>query len=235
MPLFVRWGAPHLGAIALTFLVPLLLVRWSRRVDSHARTLSIAWGFGLFIEEAVRIAWVIRTQHPPWYEMLPLQLCDVALIACVAACLWRQRLAYELAYFWGLAGTLQGLLTPELRDGFPAPHFWFFFLGHGGIIGAVFVLTFGAGLRPRWASVLRAFLAALVYAAVAVAANSALGTNYGFLRAKPAASSLLDFLGPWPWYIASLAGLGIVFFVALYLPWAAADRWWRAPGDARSH
>jgi hypothetical protein len=31
--------------------------------------------------------------------------------------------------------------------------------------------------------------------------NVVVGTNYGYLNAKPSAASALDLLGPWPWYL----------------------------------
>jgi uncharacterized membrane protein YwaF len=39
-----------------------------------------------------------------------------------------------------------------------------------------------------------------------------------FLRHKPGEASLLDLLGPWPWYIASAALLALVLFWALDAP-----------------
>ena len=44
------------------------------------------------------------------------------------------------------------------------------------------------------------------------------GTDYFFLRAKPADPSLLDFLGPWPWYILSTEGVALILFLLIYLP-----------------
>ena len=45
-----------------------------------------------------------------------------------------------------------------------------------------------------------------------------------FLRDKPGTSSLLDHLGPWPWYIGGAAALAIVLFAILDLPFRARRR-----------
>jgi hypothetical integral membrane protein (TIGR02206 family) len=223
---FVRWGPGHIGAILLTVAVPLLLAAWARRDPSGRRARWCAAGFAavLLIQAIQLFVWGRRGRATIWTDLLPMHLCDWALLACVVACLARRQLAFELAYFWGLAGTLQGLITPDLEFGFPSAHFFSFFVGHGGIIASVLFLVAALGFRPRWSSVARAYAGLLIYAVLAAGVNSVAGTNFGYLRAKPDVPSLLDHLGPWPWYIASLAAIGIVNFTLLHLPWAVADR-----------
>jgi hypothetical integral membrane protein (TIGR02206 family) len=53
---------------------------------------------------------------------------------------------------------------------------------------------------------------------MAAAVNLLTGSNYGFLRSNPALASLLDLLGPWPWYILWLEVLAVLLFTLLYLP-----------------
>lgn len=47
--------------------------------------------------------------------------------------------------------------------------------------------------------------------------------NYMFLKHAPLGGSLIDLLGPWPWYILSLVGVALVLFVIAYLPYAILD------------
>src|ERR1700687_4832787 len=82
----------------------------------------------------------------------------VLLVAGPAALCWRHRLAYELAYFWGLSGTLQALVTPDLAEDFPSLHFITFQILHAGVVVAVLYLTLGLGMRSGPGSILRARL-----------------------------------------------------------------------------
>ena len=223
-PPFIFLGPAHLAALALTLLAPLLLaalVRYARwpvdRLIRHglAALLAFSWiaGFLLFASRG----WLT------WSNALPLNLCDWACIALVVAALTRNQLAYELGYFWGLGGTLQGLLTPDVAYGFPDAQFLFFFLEHGGIVAALLYMTLGTGLRPRLACLPRVIAATLFYACVAGLADALIGTNYGFLRAKPPGVSLLSVMAPWPWYIPELVATGIAFLMLYYLPFAVLD------------
>jgi len=70
----------------------------------------------------------------------------------LVALLTRNQRAYELGYFWGLGGTLQGLLTPPLYYDYPDLQFIFFFIQHGGVVAALLYLTLGLHMRPAWRS-----------------------------------------------------------------------------------
>ena len=111
---------------------------------------------------------------------------------------------YELCYFWALGGTLQALLTPDISVRISRSQFIGFFALHGGVIASVLFMTLGMGMRPVPMSIVRALAWSAFYVAAAMAVNAMLDTNFGYLRMKPVHPSLLDYMAPWPFYIAQL-------------------------------
>jgi hypothetical integral membrane protein (TIGR02206 family) len=229
-PRFVLFGPPHLTAIALALLVPLTLALVARHehLGRHADRLA---RLGLALFQVVGWAgwyWTGLSKGTLTLDSgLPLNLCDWAEVALVIALVTRNQFAYELGYFWGLGGTLQGLLTPPLYFDWPDPQFLFFFIQHGGVIASLLYLTLGTRLRPTLRSLPRVVAASFFYAAFVGVADWLLDVNYGFLRAKPHGTNLLTFMSPWPWYIPELVGAGLVFVLLYYAPFALAD-WVRA-------
>ncbi|HEX3756080.1 MAG TPA: TIGR02206 family membrane protein [Rhizomicrobium sp.] len=222
-PPFILFGRAHLIALAMVLAVPLLLtilVRCRPQFDPPARWLLAAlllpgW-LSWYAVSASRGELSIATS-------LPLNLCDWAAIVLFVALVRPRQIPYELGYFWGLGGTLQGLITPDIAFGFPDPQFLCFFAEHGGVVAALFYLTLGTGLRPYWASLPRVIVGTFAYVGVAALADWLLDANYGFLRAKPPHASLMSLLSPWPWYIPELVLIGIAFVLLYYLPFAAMD------------
>jgi len=158
-------------------------------------------------------------------ESLPLALCDVALLIAAAACWWpSQPLLVELTWFWGLAGTLQAVATPDLSVGFPHLEFFEYVVGHVGIVVTALYLVVGLGYRPRPGSVRRVFLITVAYTAFVGLVDATTGADYMFLASRPVHWSLLSVLGPWPWYLVSAAGLALVLLVILDAPFRSGRR-----------
>jgi hypothetical integral membrane protein (TIGR02206 family) len=212
-----HWSAEHLAALAATALAATLLVaaarrggdRWALPLGRGLALLILAAFVGEQLTYALRGEWSARVN-------LPLQLTDAVTLATVAA-LWRpdSRLLVELVYFWALSASLQALLTPDLRQSFPDPLYFTYFVTHAGAVAAACLLVFGSGRTPRPGSVARVYAVTALFALCAAAGTLATGGNYMFLRRKPASGSLLDYMGPWPVYIATGAALGLVLFLAL--------------------
>jgi hypothetical integral membrane protein (TIGR02206 family) len=160
---------------------------------------------------------------------LPVQLCDVGGFVAAAALLWRQLLLVEVAYFWGLGGTLQALLTPDLKDHFPTFPYLQFYVTHDLVILAALFLVIGLGLQPRAGAVRRIFLLTVAFAALVGLIDLATGGNYMYLRQVPASGTLLSVMGPWPWYMVTGAVVTLVVLVILDVPFRRSfpTRLWR--------
>jgi len=80
------------------------------------------------------------------------------------------------------------------------------------------------GLRPRRWSPLWAWLITNAYAAAVFPVNVLLDTNYLYIMRKPATPSLLDVLGPWPWYLLPLDAVALGVLFLCYAPFALLRR-----------
>jgi hypothetical integral membrane protein (TIGR02206 family) len=222
---FVFMGASHVTAIALTFATPLVLAAVSRARNSIR--LQDAIRLTLAAVVAINwIAWMLLIYFKGWFNIgneIPLNLCDWATVATFVALVWPTQKSFELAYFWGLCGTLQALLTPDCVYDFPDAQFTLFFVYHGGIIVSVLYLTLGMKMRPVPMSFPRVIAWTLLYGVVAGAADWQLGTDYGFLRSKPDHLTLLSYLSPWPYYLPELLLVAIAFMAVCYLPFFISD------------
>jgi hypothetical integral membrane protein (TIGR02206 family) len=159
-----------------------------------------------------------------WQKALPFQLCDWAMVVIVVSLLTGRERWLEVAYFWGIGGTLQAILTPDLKYAFPDVHFLTFFIAHSGIVVAIAFMMIVKKYRPHWFSIIRVFAWSELYFVVAITVDLLTGENYGYLLHKPASASLLDVLSSERVvYILQMHLLALVFYVVLYLPFAAYD------------
>ncbi|CAN5309297.1 hypothetical protein BH23VER1_BH23VER1_37040 [soil metagenome] len=229
---FERYGVPHLAVLVLTvgaIVVMVAVARIARRSGGARCGRAVRWQEGglvaaLVLTYPAKLAVMLTAEGSGWDYRLPLHLCDVAAMVAALALLMGSRRLGELAYFWGLAGTVQGLLTPALAMEYPHPEFFRFFLLHSSVVVAACYLPLGKGLIPERGAPWRAFGWLQVYMVAALAANVSFDSNYGFLMRKPASGSLLDHLGDWPWYLLALQGVALGTFWLLYLPWMGRER-----------
>ncbi len=174
------------------------------------RALAVLIGGAYLVEHA----WFVARGTWSLDFNLPLHLTDVVTVVAVAALWTRRPLLVELTWFWGLTASLQAVLTPDLGSAeLPDLVWWTFFITHSGAVVAAVLLVIGCRIRPRPGAVKRAFAATVAVAAAAAVANLLTGGNYMWLREKPDEASLLDVMGPWPWYIGASAVLALALFI----------------------
>lgn len=222
---FQLFGTGHLiflGAVLLVILI--LIFGWKRPTEKGKRNARYAIAGTLFIwESSWHIwSWVNGTWTLQYH--LPLHICSIMVWLSIYMLLSKNYRIYEFAYFIGIAGALQPLLTPEAGI-YGLPHFRAFqtLFAHGALVIAPIYLTTKEGFRPTWRSFLRVAIVTNLYMVVVYGINMVLGSNYLFIMQKPDTASLLDALGPWPWYILGMEAIGFVLFFLLYLPFLFKD------------
>jgi hypothetical integral membrane protein (TIGR02206 family) len=223
---FITGSGAHQSAV-LAMLALTLGWCWMARFRPQAPSVravevTLGWALWLVWPLSLWIGW--HYDLATWDNALPLHLCDVTAFVAGAALLCRSAQAAELTWFWGLAGTANGLITPTLELNFPHPEFWRFFLLHGGIVATAIYLIWGRRRFPREGAVGRTMGASFVYLFTVSGLNWILQTNYGFLCGPPPTASLFDHLGAWPLYLISLPLLALGLFGVLNLPFIIQRR-----------
>lgn len=227
---FHTFGLSHATAVLATAALAVWLIRLNRSRQASPRlkqrvnnTMAVALIISVAMDPL--LTWMRHRSNPEEAllllrrDALPIHLCDVVSIVLAAALLFRHQRSAELGYLWGMAGTLQGLITPTLQYDWHAPEYYAFFIQHGGVPASALALAFGCGLPPQKGALWRAMKWSWVYMAGASLLNYLLSTNYGYFNAPPDVPSLLDAMGPWPWYLLTLQAVGLLFFSILLLPW----------------
>jgi hypothetical integral membrane protein (TIGR02206 family) len=223
---FQPLGLSHLIVIALTIALPFILaafVRRSRRPRSE-RIIGRLFAVLLLFNYVAFEIYLASTGGWLWQKALPFHLCNWAMVAIIVALLTGRERWLEVAYFWGIGGTLQAVITPDLQYAYPDIHFFNFFIAHSGIVVAIAFMMIVKKYRPRWFSIVRVFAWSELYFVFALIVDLLTGENYGYLLHPPATASLLDALSHNHLvYILELHLLALAFYSVLYLPFALYD------------
>ncbi len=210
---------PLAAAIGVPLALALAARGWPR---SWLAPAAVTLGFILAVAELSW--WVYLAIRPRWSvaDGLPLQLCDAAGLVSVVALWWRRQPLVEIAYFIGLGGATQALITPYIPKPFPNWLFFQYYVAHGGVVAAALFLVVGMRIYPRPGAVPRMLLLTAAYTVLVGIVDAVTGADYLYLLRPPPVPTLLDLLGPWPWYIGSAALVGLLVLIILDAPF-----WWR--------
>ena len=215
---FKLFGPTHLAILGSVPLLAGLLAYAQRRLAPASRVPRLALACVILVDSAIYYGVLIARGQLTFPDHLPLELCDASLCLVILALFTLNETVFDLAYYGALAGATMALLTPNLWEPFPSFTTIQFFVDHGLIVVGVLFLAWSGLARPRTRSVLRAMVAVNLFAACVGTFDYFFKTDYMYLRAKPPNTSLLDVLGPWPWYLASTEFVACGVFLLLYLP-----------------
>lgn len=215
------YGAEHLSMLVLIAVATIAAVLWARRADrDRASRLLRTAGWAVLVNAVLWTAWGFM----PWawniHESLPLHFTDAIRFLVPLAMITQRPGPAVVLWFWGLTLNMQSALTPDLNYFVSVPlefgEYWFC---HGIAVVVPAVLAWGLDIRPTWRRYGIALTATLGWAALAFTVNLLIGTNYAYLNRAPVGPSVLDLLGPWPWYLLGELVLIASAWALMTWPW----------------
>jgi hypothetical integral membrane protein (TIGR02206 family) len=223
---FILFGRDHMIALAIVAFICLLIHHFRDRWTEPAQK-ATRWGLLaiIYLCEGSWQIWMWAIGSWTIQGMLPLWLCSATSWTMPLLLVFCSRKYFEWVYFMGLIGASMALLTPDLMQfGFPHYRFIEFFTLHGALIVAIVYMTCVERFRPTWKSLPMVFIVTNSFWLFCAWVNSQIGSNYLYTQGKLPTPSLLDYLGPHPWYLLSMEVIGILLCGLLYLPFVIKDR-----------
>lgn len=218
--LFEWYGSSHLIVvfILLSGVILLFTMRKKNVIEKrNVRKIEKLIACSLLIIESLYYVWAVKSGIFSVKYSLPLELCSFSLYASILLLWTNNEKLYPFVFFSGIGGAIQAIFTPALEFDFPHFRFFHFFYLHLGIIFTALYFTWVKRMRPTFKTLLASFLTLNVLALTVSIVNYAIDANYMFLKSKPVDGSLLDYLGPYPYYIFVLEFVAFMMFILLWL------------------
>jgi len=214
---FVFLGTSHVFSIilflVLAFSIPYLAKKNLNENQQH----SLGKIIGVMVLIGY-LSWVILEILSGSFNLklhLPFHLCRTANVLIFIVLFFRSFLAYEIVFFWGLT-VIHAVITPDITQGFPHYHFVRYWLTHQLMIIGIIYATFVYDIRPHKTSIYKSFVALLLFFLITIPVNLFLDANYFWICGKPPVGTVLDYFGPWPWYLVVATLLALIHFYFFY-------------------
>lgn len=222
---FVTFGERHLMSLAVLVVFGAIILSFRGADEATRRRVRYGLAALLVVNEIGWHLWAYTYVGWTLDKMLPLHLCSALVWVGAYGLVTLNPIVYEFMYFMGIGGPLQAVLTPDAGQ-YGLPHFRAIqtMVSHGTLIIAALYLTRVEGMRPTWASVRRVMIGTFLYMCAVTVVNVFLGSDYMWTMSKPPVKTLLDVLGPWPWYNIPVILLGVLNVLLLYTPFWWIDR-----------
>lgn len=217
---FIRWSTEHIVALVITVVIAVLLLYFGTKCKEKGRLLICRFlAIIVAIQFISEFAWrAVSGAYGSWECNLPLHFCSFMSIFAFIALWWRWRPACTLVYFGVLVGSIQGLITPAMANGYPDIAFFVFFIAHGLLLIVALSIPILQGWRARGYDDIVALLLMDAYVLFIIPINIWLNTNYGYTQGVPVKGTLLDYLGEAPWYYVWAQLPVLAVFRLLMLP-----------------
>lgn len=216
--LFHLFGVSHWISIILFFFTAFSLPFFAKKYFSKLaqKRIGFVLVFFVFINFPV---WVILEIIAGSFDIklhLPLHLCRFANLILPFALYNKDGILFQIMFYWGLSAMFQAIFTPDITHDYPHFHYFRYIAAHHLLVISIIYYVVIFDYKPTISGLKKAFLALNIFLIIALFFNIAFEANYFWIMDKPPSRSLLDFMGPWPWYIFIAEFVALLHFYAAY-------------------
>ena len=224
---FIILGTSHLVTLAIILCLAIFFPRNYRdKPVSQKENIAKILGISIIALELIK-PFLWHSMDYPWIRLLPIHMCSLSVFFIGIFLLTNRRLFFEVAFFWGIGGGINALITPDVTMTFPDPKYVLFFLGHGLLMVNIGYACIALSNRPTFHSVKNGIFFSLGALPFIYIINLLLGppANYWYLGAKPTeGQSIMDFFPDPPLHIPLLVIIGAFLFLLIYSPYWVYDK-----------
>ena len=224
---FVILGTSHLVTLIIILCLAIFFPRaYKDKPVYQKENVAKVLGISIILLELIK-PFIWNYMDYPWIRLLPIHMCSLSGFFIGVFLLTKRRLFFEVAFFWGIGGGINALITPDVTLTFPDPKYILFFLGHGLLLVNIGYACIALNNRPTFESVKNGILFSMAILPVIYLINLLLGppANYWYLGAKPTeGQSIMDFFPDPPLHIPLLIIIGALLFLLIYSPYWIYDK-----------
>lgn len=217
---FQAWSTSHLVTMAIEFGLGFIIILWAKYRLSSAqqdRVLLVLSSIPLLSFVVYSLCRLLSGTYDTKAD-LPIHVCRILALGAPLVYYYKNKFWTGIFYFWIMVGTLNAVLTPDIRFDFPHWEHIVYFLMHVGLVILPLYYIIVGGYRVRRVDLWNAYWMANVFLLFSLVFNYLFESNYMFTRHKPIVPTVLDYMGPWPWYLVTVQFLALVLFIIVYLP-----------------
>lgn len=217
---FLNWSIAHIAPILIFLSITFILIKYAKTQLNRLGQKKLLLLLCLFPFFGWLLAIVMKCLQGQLTirEDLPIYICRIMAITAPLV-YWKENKFWTgVFYFWIIVGTANALLTPDLK--FTAFHWQYlgYFLMHAGLLSLPLYYIFVLGHSVKRKDLWNAFMMANALLVFTMVLNYFIGSNYMYTKHKPEVPSLLDSMGPWPWYLVSTQILALFLFSLAFIP-----------------
>ena len=220
MEKFVLFGTQHLIILISGIVISMILLMFGVFIDKKhfARFTALI----ILIIKIVELCYRHIINGEQITHLLPLHLCNIALIFVIIMMMTGSKLLFQPCFYWSL-GAVFALVTPDVTASLPNFVTFSFFITHFYILFGVVYAYLYFGYRPTLLGYFSSFVALNVICLIVYFINLELGTNYLFVNRVPDFTSPLSYFGQWPYYIIVVELIYITLTYLIYFPFRAKN------------